>query len=282
MPTYVLLIVLGAALLHASWNALGKGMAGADPLAGTVSIALAGAALALPLLIVTGLPSPASYLYLLASGVIHVIYFLLVGLAYRHADLSAVYPLTRGAAPLLTAAMSSVLLGETMSGVQIGGIALLSCGVLGLGAEAMKRGGLNRPGLIAAALNVCVIVTYTILDGVGARQSANPAGYVVSMLLLTGLFMLPLLPFIGPDAVGNALRSNTRYAFAGGGMIMASYGIALWAMTKAPIGAVAALRETSVLFGTIIAALFLGERFGHARWIAAVIICASLILIRLG
>lgn len=282
MPTHVILIVLGAALLHASWNAMAKGRAGGDPLANMLAIAIAGGGLAAPLLVVTGLPGPASYAYVLASGVVHVVYFLLVGLAYRHGDYSAFYPLTRGSAPLLTAVAGSVLLGEPAPPLLIAGIALLSLGVLGLGADAMRAGAFDRRGAVAAALNVLVIVGYTILDGVGARLSGNPAGYVVAMMLLTGAMLLPVAPLVvDRRALGAMLRSRLAFYLIGGGLIMGSYGIALWAMTKAPIGAVAALRETSVLFGTILSVLFLGERFGPARWLAAAAITAGLAAMRL-
>ncbi|MEW5962201.1 MAG: DMT family transporter [Pseudomonadota bacterium] len=282
MPTHVILIVLGAALLHASWNAMAKGRAGGDPLASMMAIALAGGAIAIPLLAVTGLPGPPSYAYVLASGVVHVIYFLLVGLAYRHGAYSTFYPLTRGSAPLLTALMGSVLLGEPASPAMIGGVVLLSVGVLGLGLDALAGIRPERRAVLAAALNVAVIVGYTILDGVGARLSGNPAGYVVAMMALTGLMLLAVVPLVGSASIGAMLAARPAFAFTGGAMIMASYGIALWAMTRAPIGAVAALRETSALFGTIISALFLREQFGCVRWVAAAAITAGLVLIRLG
>lgn len=282
MPIEVIAAVLLAALVHAGWNAAAKGAGQGDPMIATSAIVVGGAAVALPLLALTGLPAPASHGHVIASGVIHVVYFVLVGLAYRAADYSAVYPITRGSAPLATGLLAFGVLGETMSPPAWLGVALLSAGILGLGTEALLRGGLNGRALAIAATNICVIVAYTLLDGEGARRSANPAGYVLAMVALTGLLMLPLvLVWLGCSAIG-AILARWRVALIGGMMVSLSYGIAIWAMTKAPIGMVAALRETSVLFAAAIGALFMGERFGAMRWVCAALIFAGMAAMRLG
>ena len=281
MPTLVLVTVLAAALLHAGWNALAKGRSGSDPLAATMVLAIACGAAALPVLAVAGLPNLESAVYVIVSAAVHVVYFLLVGLSYRDADYSAVYPLMRGTAPLLTTLLGGVVLAEPLTATLLGGVVLLSAGVLGLGANALRSGGLSRRGLAVAAANICVIVGYTLLDGVGVRRSGNAAGYVAAMLALTAVMLLPIAVWLSPVTFAADIRAHWRIGLVGGTMAMLSYGIALWAMTKAPIGAVAALRETSVLFGTAIAAIVLKERFGPERWIAAATICAGLGLIRL-
>jgi drug/metabolite transporter (DMT)-like permease len=281
MPTSIVLAILGAALLHASWNALAKGRTGSDPLIGAALIAVGCAVVAVPLLVVAGWPSAASTWYVVASGLIHVAYFLLVGLSYRFADLSAVYPLMRGGAPLLTTLGGAWLIAEPATGLLLLGVVLLSAGVLGLGANALMRGGLDRRGMAVAALNIGVIVTYTLIDGVGARVSANPIGYLAAMMLITGIVLAPIAARLRPGVFVAEARRRWRIGLGGGAMAMASYGIAVWAMTKVSIGAVAALRETSVLFGTVIAAVVLKERFGVARWIAAAAITAGLVLIKL-
>ncbi len=282
MSTSVLMAVLGAALLHAGWNAMAKGRGGSDPLVGALVVGIGCGVVAVPGLLLAGLPDPASHGYVLASGIVHVAYFLLVGLSYRYADYSAVYPLMRGSAPLLTTLAAAALLAEPLTAALLTGVALLSAGVLGLGAHALSRGGLDRRGLAVAMVNIGVIVAYTLIDGLGARLSGNPAGYVTSMLLLTALLLLPVISWLSPAAFAAQARATWHIGLIGGGMAMASYGIALWAMTQAPIGVVAALRETSVLFGAIIGALVLRERFGPGRWIAAAAICAGLGLIRVG
>lgn len=280
MSTDVFFIVLAAAALHATWNAMAKGRQGSDPLAGSVVIAVGAAMAAVPILLLAGMPSSSSMPYVIASGIIHVGYFLLLGLGYRLADYSAVYPLTRGSAPLLTTAGGVLLVGEQVGPVMLAGVVLLSTGVLGLSLDALRRGGIDARGLAVAAANIGIIVAYTLIDGLGARLSGNPAGYVAAMMLVTGALLLPLAAWLRPGSIVLALRTRWAFGLLAGTFVMASYGAALWAMTRAPIGAVAALRETSVLFGTLIATFFLKERFGPSRVLATLAILAGLLCIR--
>jgi drug/metabolite transporter (DMT)-like permease len=160
VPIDVIVIVLAAALLHATWNAIAKGRQGSDPLMGAFVIAFGTAVVAASMLLIYGLPGAKSYPYVVASGIVHVGYFVLLGLSYRLADYSALYPLTRGSAPLMTTALGAVLISELPTPTMLVGIALLSAGVLGMGAHALRVGGLDRHGLVVAAANVCVIVVY--------------------------------------------------------------------------------------------------------------------------
>jgi drug/metabolite transporter (DMT)-like permease len=243
-------------------------------------ISIGSAIVSFAVLILAGMPASPSHPYVIASGIIHVGYFLLLGLSYRYAEYTAVYPLMRGTAPLLTTLAGVLLLGEWLSTTMSAGIALLSLGVLSLGAHSILRGGLNMRGLMVAAANIAVIVAYTVIDGVGVRLSGNPAGYVTSMILLTGILMVALVGLTKPRQVWSSLTDNWLMSLIGGALLVASYGAALWAMTRAPIGAVAALRETSVLFGTVIGALFLNERLTVARGLATVAIFAGLACMR--
>ncbi len=281
MPASIVLAILGAAFLHASWNAMAKGRTGSDPVIGASLIAVGCAFVAVPMLAVAGLPAPASTWYVVISGVLHVAYFLLVGLSYRFADYSAIYPLMRGGAPLLATIGGGLVLAEPTTPVLMAGVTLLSAGVLGMGANALLRGGLGQRGLAVAAINIGVIVSYTLIDGVGARLSNNPFGYLAVMMLITGVVLAPIVARLRPGVFLPELSRRWRIAAIGGGLAMGSYGITLWAMTHAPIGAVAALRETSVLFGTAIAAIVLNERFGPARWVATAAIAAGLALIKM-
>lgn len=281
MPTDVLLIVLGAAFLHASWNAMAKGRGGSDPLISATVIAAGASVVCVAMLLVLGLPTGASLPYIIASGIIHVAYLLLLGLSYRLADYSAVYPLMRGTAPLLTTAASFLFIGEEIGAGPLLGIVLLSAGVLGLGLHSILRGGLDKAGLAVAAANIAVIVSYTLIDGVGARLSENPGGYVALMMLLTGVLHMAGMLVWRPREVISGLSRQWVIGLVGGAMVMASYGASLWAMTKAPIGAVAALRETSVLFGAAIATLIMGERFSFPRVVATAAIFGGLACLRL-
>jgi drug/metabolite transporter (DMT)-like permease len=282
LPADVLAAVLLAAFLHAGWNAIAKGGGGRHPLTGPFLIGLGGSVWALPLLSVTGLPDPASYPWIAASALIHVVYFGLIGLAYRFADYSAIYPLIRGGAPLFTAILAAAFLGETLGTAASAGVALLCAGILGLGLDAMRRGSLDGRSLLVAAATASTIVLYTLVDGLGARASGNAAAYILSLTLATLVPLVPAFTLIGGRPLLASLLPAWRQALWGGGMANLSYGIALWAMTKAPIGLVGAVRETSVLFATLIAALVLKERFGPARWFAAATIVTGLMLTRAG
>jgi drug/metabolite transporter (DMT)-like permease len=231
---------------------------------------------------VTGLPAPASWGYLAGSAVVHVAYFGMIALAYRLADYSAVYPLIRGGAPLMTSVLAALWLGEVLSGPAVGGVVLLSAGIVGLSSDALKRGHLDRRSLGTAALTAGIVVSYTLLDGLGARLSGDAAAYLLAMMALTGCFVVPLFLLIGSRTLLAALRTSWPQGLLGGAMANLSYGTALWAMTMAPIGLVGAVRETSVLFATLIASVVLKERFGPARWASAATIVAGLMLIRLG
>lgn len=281
MPLDVIAVVLIAALVHAGWNAAAKSWGDADPLVTTSAIAVLGAVLALPMLLVSGLPVAASAPYVVASGAIHVVYFVLVGLAYRGADYSAVYPLARGSAPLVTALLSSIVIGEVLPPLAWLAIAVLGAGIIGLGSDALVKGGLDPRGAVLAGLNIVVIVAYTLIDGAGVRVSANPAGYVLAMMTLTGLMLLPVLLIAMGRRVLYGIAAQWQVGLIGGAMVTLSYGTALWAMTKAPIAMVAALRETSVLFAALIGAVLLGERFGPIKAIAALLILTGLLLLRL-
>jgi len=280
MPTHVLLAVLAAAVLHASWNAMLKGRTG-DPLVTSTWIAIGAAVVALPALVVSGVPQSASLPYVAASAIVHVGYFVLVGLAYRAADYSAVYPLVRGGAPLFTVLLGAALLGERPAPLAAIGVCVLCAGVIGLGRDGLRRGGLDRRALACVASLIAVIVGYTLIDGIGARVSGNAAGYVLAMMALNGALMLLTGLWLRGRALLPSVGADWGQALVGGAMVLISYGTALWAMTKAPIGLVGALRETSVLFAALIATFGLGERFGPARWLAAVAIVLGLALIQL-
>jgi drug/metabolite transporter (DMT)-like permease len=277
MASDVLVAVLLAAFLHATWNAMAKSGAG-DALTRSALIGIGSALAALPVIAVVGFPDAASWPYLLASAIVHVGYFVLIGLAYRHADYSAIYPLLRGGAPLFTALLATFLFGELLTPLAWLGLILLCCGIIGLSADGLRGGALSARGMLVAALTGVTIVTYTLIDGAGARMSGDAASYVSALAALTGLFILPLLVGLRGPALRWTVAAFWPKALAGGAMGTLSYGTALWAMTKAPIGLVGALREVSVLFAAAIGAAILKENFGAARWIAACVIVTGLVL----
>lgn len=271
----VTLAVLGAALLHAAWNAIIK--SGREPLLDTALIALAGTVVALPLLTLVSPPDPAAWPYLAASVAVHLAYYTALAGAYKAGDLSHGYPIMRGVAPLLVAAASVFWFREALSPTAWLGVLLISGGVLFLG---LAGGGASRRATAWALLNALVIALYTLADGTGVRLAGSAVGYVVWLNLFLGLpFGLAVLAIRRGEFVRHAARNWGR-GLAGAVLSGLSYGIALWAMTRAPVAVVAALRETSVIFAALIGAWFLGEGHLKARVAGAVIVFAGLVALR--
>lgn len=271
--------VLFAAALHAAWNALVR--ADPDPVRGTARVVIGAAIAAAPVLAFLPLPAPASWPYLAASAAVHVGYFVLVALAYRSGDLSLVYPLMRGGAPLLTALVAATILGEPLNGGGWVGVLLIGGGVLLMASDARAgRGAGSRP-VVLALLTAGVVALYTVVDGLGARRSGTPLSYTGWMLVLTALALAPVVRAAAPSPVTPAGPGALRLGLVGGACTFGSYAIALWAMTRAPIPLVAALRETSVVFATLIAALLLRERVSRVRWAAVGVIAVGTIAIKL-
>lgn len=285
MPVQVVAAVLGAALLHATWNALVKARAGtaaADPLSATLLVVLGGALASALLLPFTAAPAPTSWPFIAASCLTQCVYYLLLIEAYRHGDMSHAYPLMRGSAPLLVALANGPLTGETLLPAQWLAMCLICGGVLAMGLARTPAGGTaQRRSTRFALLTACVIALYTMIDGAGVRRSGAPAAYTMWIFLLTGLALTAWSARGRVRALAQAARARPLLLPVGGASTVASYGIALWAMTLAPVAAVAALRETSILFATGIAALFLRERVGPARLLAAVLIACGAALMRL-
>lgn len=275
----VALAVLFAAFLHAGWNALVK--SGRDKALDTAAQNLIGWPLALAVLALTGLPAPEAWPWLAASAAIHVAYFALLAAAYRHGDLALTYPLMRGTAPLLVALVSASVFAEPLSAPAWAGVAGVCAGVLALG---MSRHALESRRAVALALaNSVVIAAYTLVDGQGARASGNAAGYVAVLFMLNALpFGLFVASRRGLAASWRHLRGRAPLAAAGAAASLASYGIALWAMTRAPVASVAALRETSVLFAVLIGSWGLREAFTARRAWGAAAILAGVLALRLG
>jgi drug/metabolite transporter (DMT)-like permease len=280
MENFVFLAVLFAAACHAGWNALIK--VGLEPLSTTTLISLGAGLVALALAPLVGVPAWAAWPWLIASVIVHLCYFASLIESYRTGDLGQVYPIARGSAPLMTAAATTVFIGEKLSLIGWTGILSLVAGVLLLSA----RGGrelaeVDRRAIGFALFTALTICAYSVVDGIGARLSANPNAYSVWLFIGIAVVMLPYAIYRdGPDVIP-AMRRFWRRGLAGGALQLLSYGIAIWAMTAAPIAVVATLRETSVLFGAVIAVVVLKEPVRAARIVAACLIVCGLILIRL-
>ena len=272
------LVLLGAAL-HATWNVIIK--AGSDRLLDTVLIACGAASTALLALPFVPLPERASWPCLGTSMVIHLGYFSLIALAYRTGDLSYAYPIMRGSAPPLTAIVAALTVREPLSPGAWSGIALISAGILMLTADSWRSSRLHLATAASGLLNAIVIVAYTLVDGIGVRLAGNAWSYILWLFVLIPFPLLTLVLYTRPRAFLGQLHARWKPGLVGGVCTTASYGFALWAMTLAPIALIAALRETSVIFGTVFASLFLRERFGFVRYLAAGAVTLGAVAIKL-
>jgi drug/metabolite transporter (DMT)-like permease len=280
MTTVVFAAVLFAALCHASWNALIK--VALDPLSTTTLILCGATVFALAAIPFVPLPAPAAWPYLAASSVIHLLYFGSLAEAYRTGDLGQVYPIARGAAPLMTAVAGTLIVGEHLSLLAWGGIIALALGVLMLSLKGGRDlAKLDTRAVGFALFTAVTICAYTIVDGVGARLSGHAVSYVLWGFIWICVLLVPYALYRnGRTLFSDAMQFWPR-GLAGGALQVVSYGVALWAMTLAPIAIIASLRETSVLFVTLIAVVLLGEPFRMIRIAAAVLIIAGLVAIRL-
>lgn len=272
----VFALVLFAAAFHAGWNAIVK--AAGDKMLTAVLVAGAAALIAGAALPFLPMPAPASWPFMGMSVVLQCVYYLLVARAYTVADMSQTYPIMRGTAPLIVAAVGTVVMGEHLAPAAWAGIALICGGILTIAAEARA----DRRGLAVALLNALVIAAYTLTDGMGARASDAAVAYSFWVFALTGVPLVLWAVLARRADFGAHLRANLWPGVAGGIGTLVSYTIALWAMTQAPVAVIAALRETSILFGIAIAALILRERVGPARIAAAALIAAGAVALRLG
>jgi drug/metabolite transporter (DMT)-like permease len=274
----VTLAVLGAGFLHAFWNALLKSAAG-EPMLDTSLIVAGSSLVCLPLLPFVPLPAPAAWPYAAMSVGVHFAYYIALAGAYHRGDLSFAYPLMRGVAPLVVTLLGVAFLGEHPTAQTMVGVGLISLGIIVIAWFASGRHSLGAAGWALA--NAVIIAVYTLIDGAGARASGNAWSYVVWLIFLEGLpFVAWVVLRRGPVA-GRYLAARWRRGLLGGAASLAAYGIVLWAMTRAPIAVVAALREVSVLFAALIGSLVLRESFGWRRLAGAATVVAGVAALRL-
>jgi drug/metabolite transporter (DMT)-like permease len=280
----VLAAVLGAAALHALWNSLVK--SASDKFLSSAVVALWCGVAAVVAALVLPRPAAVAFPFIVASAIIHIVYFMLVGQLYRSADLSAAYPIMRGLAPLIAAVIALATLGEAPGPIASLGGAALVAGVVAMGASGFAHGRINRPTILVAVANSAVIAIYSVIDGQGARLSGAGSAFAFAYNswadALTALSYLPIILFLRGRAVVATFAQDWRRGLIGGLAAFFGYAIVVWAMTRAPIAAVAALRETSVVFAAIIGVAVLGEPFHAQRAIGVLVILAGVILLRVG
>jgi drug/metabolite transporter (DMT)-like permease len=275
MSPFVFAVVLGAAAIHAGWNAIVK--VSRDTL--LTSIMVAGAAALIALVTLPFLPpvAPAAWPCLAVSATLETAYYALLAMVYRRADMSRAYPLMRGMPPLLVALVSALALGVALPAAAWAGVALISAGILSLALSGPLR---RQSGVGFALATGLVITSYTLVDGFGVRLSGAPFTYAMWIFLLTGL-PLVLWALFARRGLPAYVRTYWPFGLAGGIGTLAAYGLVLWAMTEAPVPIVAALRETSIVFATLIGVLALGEPITRLRIAGTVVIVMGIVLLRL-
>ena len=280
MDLFVFCAVLAAAAFHATWNALLK--VKLPPIVAISLISVGCGIVVLPLIPFVGIPRPESWPYIFASLVIHLFYYSALAEAYKGGDLGLVYPIARGTAPLMTAIGAYLIVGQELGLSGWLGVAVLASGVLVL---SFKGGATAAPPNLRsvgfALVTAMTITAYTLVDAIGARLAGSAHAYSGWLFLVDAIMMLAygLLRFPATFVAG--MRSDWRLVLVGGALSAAAYWTAIWAMTVAPIALVAALRETSVLFAALIGIVFLREPIVVARIVAAGLVVAGLMLIRL-
>lgn len=280
VTTQLAALVLASALLHASWNAMIKGKTG-DPLAASTGLAIAWALLGAPAVFFVPAPSSEAWPFLMTSVIVHVVYFGLLVAAYREGDLSFVYTIVRGIPPALVALFAFVAAEEIPSLLGLAGVALIASGVLALGGGSPLAVRSRRATWLALA-TALTVATYTVLDGLGARASGEPFGYLLWLTTAQGALFAGIALAVHGRTLIAEVRERWMLGLLTGVLSAAGYGIVIWAMTEAPIALVAALRETSVLFAAVLGALLLREPFGGRRIAAALLVAAGAALVRFG
>ena len=277
MPTSVLFIVLLAAVLHASWNAIAHAVTDrliGFALMGVTDVVVGGALVALsPAL------ARAAWPFVAVSAVLHIVYGLLLMQCYRIGDFGQMYPISRGTSPWLVAIGAAVFAGESLPVLRLLGVAVISAGLLSL----VFAGGIpsrkQRTAIGAAVLTGVSIACYTTVDGLGVRQAGTAAGYTGWLFLLQGPPLPILALVVRRERLWAPVRTHLGAGLTGGALSLLAYGLVLWAQTRGPLALVAALRESSVVAGALIGALVFHERFGRWRVLAAGLVAVGILLI---
>lgn len=272
----VVLVVLGAAILHATWNAIAHGIS--DRLVGFTLINLTLVGVGALLILMTGLPSPAAWPYIIASAGVHAIYQLTLMAGYQLGQFSQVYPLARGTSPWLVAVLSVTVLGQQLAPPELLGVLVISAGLISLVFLGGRPTRAQLPALAAAVGTGTMIATYTTIDAVGVGTT-DVLSYVAWLFFLQGLVMPPLALVKRRGPLLAQLRPSLLTGIGGGVVSVIAYGLVLWALTQGVAAPIAALRETSIIFGAVIGSLVFHERLGRGRTLAAAVVVVGVVLI---
>ncbi len=279
MSTLVFITVIGAALLHATWNAMIKG--GADKRLSMGALVLGHLPIAIIAIAFVPIPETAGWPYIIVGIALHMGYQLFLLQSYRIGDLTQVYPIARGSAPLIVTVVSIVFIGIALTSLQLAAIALIGLGILSLGLVRRADGAQNRKAAILALGTGCFIASYSLVDGFGARLSGTSLGYYSYLSIGNALCMSVYLYATGPSVFKDMLTKGRAAFVIGGNASFLAYAMVTWAFTQAPIALVTALREFSIVFALLIGVVFLKERLNVAKIISTMLTLAGVILLRI-
>jgi drug/metabolite transporter (DMT)-like permease len=288
LPLSVSLAVLAAAVTHATWNAIAHGIK--DQVLAFGLIGAGSIAASVPLVVLAPFPLGACWPYLLGSVFIHVFYNLLLMRSYRYGQFGQVYPLARGISPLVVTVLAAAFAAERPAPPQIAGVLVVSCGLALLVLAGRRKGLYSAPGsrsgsapgraaLIAAGATGLTIAAYTTVDGLGVRLSGAATGYIGWLMLLESLCVPAWALARRRDVAVGTSRRVLVSGVTAGALSLLAYGLVLWAQTRGPLAPIAALRETSVIFGAIIGTVVFGEPFGRSRIAATVLVVLGVLLL---
>lgn len=277
---WVIAALLAAALIHAMWNAVLK--SSGSRMLSMATITASSALFALPLVFVFPLPAPEAWPYLIASVILHLGYFIALILAYRHGDLSTAYPVARGCAPLFVTLGAAVAIGQVLTPLETFGVVMISCGI---SMFAFEKGLPQRHTIkpFATAITVSLFIgAYTVVDGIGLRNTPQSLSYIGWLFVLEGIPLIAYVSIVHGARYRAHLRDNWKPEVVGGALSMVAYALVLFVLAFSVMAHVSALRETSVLFAVLIGAYKLKERFGLFRWSAAIIVTTGIIVMHAG
>ncbi|MGW3287460.1 EamA family transporter [Streptomyces sp. NPDC001002] len=281
MTPLVATAVLLAAVTHASWNAIAHQIT--DKLVGFTLIAGGGVLIGLAMMPFVPIPARGAWPYLLLSGAIHIAYFVLLMRSFKLGDFGQAYPIARGTAPLVVTLLAAVFAHEVPNGWAAAGIALSCTGLTGVAVWGMRGSRPNWPAIGAALATGLTIAAYTVVDGLGVRASGSSLGYIAYLMAVEGLAIPAYAATRLRGELLTSLRPFATLGLLGAALSVAAYGLVLWAQTKAELAPIAALRESSIIVGAAIGAVFFKERFGVSRIAAAVLLVAGIgLMLRAG
>ncbi|NUO43334.1 MAG: EamA family transporter [Streptomyces sp.] len=274
MTPAVTAAVLLAAVTHASWNAIAHKIT--DKLVGFTLIAGGGMLIGLAMVPFVAIPAAGAWPYLLASAVIHVVYYLLLMKSFRLGDFGQAYPIARGSAPLVVTVLAALFAHEVPDGWAAAGIGVSCAGLTGVALWGLRGRRPNWAAIGAALATGLSIAAYTVVDGLGVRASGSSLGYIAWLMALEGVFVPAYALYRLRGQLIAELRPFAAVGLLGAALSVAAYGLVLWAQTKAELAPIAALRESSIIVGAAIGAVFFKERFGAPRIVAAGLLVAGI------